>query len=103
MQVKPGETEFEWDAGNLIKSRRKHGVTPEESESVFLDPDSFIVPDEKHSKNEDRLAIIGSSKEKRTVFVVFTRRRGKIRIISARRMHRKEVESYGQIKKNSRV
>ena len=29
------EFEFEWDRGNLSKSRLKHGVTPEEIESVF--------------------------------------------------------------------
>lgn len=95
--------EFEWDKGNLEKSRRKHGVTLEEAESVFSDPSLLIIADQKHSGAEERFAIVGKSKEGKSLFIVFTWRAGKIRIISARRMHRKEVERYGKTKKNSQV
>ena len=37
MKVIPEELEFEWDKGNLNKSRRKHGIATQEAESVFLD------------------------------------------------------------------
>ncbi len=101
MKVQDQELEFEWDKGNRDKSRLKHGVTSDEAESVFADPKSITVSDEKHSEVEDRLAIVGRSEEKRNLFVIFTWREGKIRVVSARRMHKKEVKRYGKIKKNS--
>ncbi|MBI5465631.1 BrnT family toxin [Candidatus Gottesmanbacteria bacterium] len=36
----------------------------------------------------------------KNLFVVFTMRKKKIRIISARRMHKKEVEKYDKAQKN---
>ncbi len=92
---------FDWDEGNLDKSRRKHGATPEEAESVFIDENSLTIPDKPHSEMEKRLVIIGKSILERYLYVVFTLRRNKVRIISARRMHREEVEKYDKIKKNS--
>ncbi|MBI3577429.1 BrnT family toxin [Candidatus Gottesmanbacteria bacterium] len=96
MKVKSEELTFEWDEGNLDKSRRKHGVTPEEAESVLVDETSLIIPDQRHSKIENRFIVVGSSDKKRNVFIVFTMRKGKIRVISARRMHKKEVQRYGK-------
>lgn len=94
---------FEWDKGNLDKSHRKHGVTPEEAESVFTDENSLVLPDKKHSIIEKRFAIFGKSNLNRYLYVVFTVRKEKIRIISARRMHRKEVEKYEKIKKDTKI
>lgn len=88
---------FEWDDGNLDKSRRKHGVTPEEAETVFADEHSFVILDKLHSKIEDRFIIVGKSDKKRSLFIVFTKRKEKIRIISGRGMHKKEVQKYGKI------
>jgi uncharacterized DUF497 family protein len=87
---------FDWDRGNLEKCQ-KHGITAEVIESVFDRPVA-ILPDETHSRTEQRLRAIGKTAEKRGIFVVFTlRRRGDnilIRPISARYMHDKEVKSY---------
>lgn len=94
---------FEWNKGNLDKSRRKHGITPEEAESVFVDENSIVLPDEKHSIIEKRFAIFGKSDLNRYLYVIFTVRRKKVRIISARRMHGKEVEKYDKIKKNTKI
>lgn len=96
MKVQDRELTFEWDKGNLEKSRRKHEITQEESETVFADENSLIIPDKPHSKTEERFAIIGKSDKNRNLFIVFTMRKEKIRIISARRMHKKEVEKYGK-------
>lgn len=101
MKVRDQELEFEWDEGNSDKSRRKHGVTPEEAESVFTDENSIILPDERHSIIEERFAIFGKSDLNRYLYVIFTVRRKKIRIISARRMYREEVGKYAKIKKNT--
>lgn len=85
---------FEWDKGNIDKSFRKHGVSPEQSEEVFTDEYVVIVPDIVHSIKEDRLIAIGKSNEQRILFIIFTKRKGVIRIISARRANKKERSIY---------
>jgi len=98
MQVKHKTVEFEWDKWNLDKSYLKHGITAKEAEEVFISEESYVVTD---SQIEERFIILGKSQSKRDLFVVFTMRGKKIRIISARRMHREEVEKYEKAKKNS--
>jgi uncharacterized DUF497 family protein len=88
--------EFDWDDGNRAKCLQ-HGVPPAEIEALFDRP-VLIIPDEAHSRDEDRLRAIGKTARGRSVFLVFTvrERGGKrlIRPITARYMHRKEVRSY---------
>jgi hypothetical protein len=87
---------FEWDDGNRAKCQR-HGVSVAEIESLFARP-VMVLPDDAHSGAEERLRAVGRTAGGRHVFLVFTiRRRGGeryIRPISARYMHRKEIESY---------
>ena len=89
---------FEWDEGNLDKCK-KHGVTLAVVESLFQRA-LAVFPDPAHSEAEERFKAIGRSAGGRYVFVVFTvrRRDGEtlIRPISARYMHRKEVEHYAK-------
>jgi uncharacterized DUF497 family protein len=88
-----------WDAGNLEKCQT-HGVTIAEIEHV-LDSDPFLVPDYEHSDQEDRNIAVGNNRSGRPVFVVFTIRvvegREMIRPLSARCMHRKEIERYERL------
>ncbi len=86
--------EFEWDRGNLDKSYKRHGVTPNETEEIFLDENILISPDTKHSFSEIRIKAIGKTAEKKLLFVVFTKRGNKIRIISARLVNKKEKSNY---------
>jgi uncharacterized DUF497 family protein len=89
---------FDWDAGNAAKCQ-EHGVSIAEIESAFLG-EPRVGPDSEHSKVEQRLRAVGRTKEGRHLFVVFTvRRRGSdilVRPISARYMHRKEIDAYEQ-------
>lgn len=103
MKVKDKESAFEWDKGNLDKNQREHGVATQEAESVFVDPGAYVFPDVRHSEKEDRVVILGKSDQDRFLFVIFTLRDKKIRIISARRIHRKEVEKYEKIKQSTEV
>ena len=48
---------FEWDKGNANKSYQKHGITPNEAEEVFLDPEQLIFEDNKHSQKEKRFIV----------------------------------------------
>lgn len=85
--------EFEWDKGNSNKNK-KHGVEDQESEEVFLDERRFIFKDKVHSGKEERFRILGKTKAKRLLFIAFTIRGKKIRIISARDINKKEVYLY---------
>jgi uncharacterized DUF497 family protein len=83
---------FDWDAGNTAKCA-KRGISREEIESVFDGPVT-IVADQAHSGAETRLRAIGRTGEGRHVFIVYTIRRERIRPISARYMHAKEIRRY---------
>ena len=100
MTVKAKLVSFEWDRGNIEKNVIKHGVTQREAEEVFLSNDSYIQPDFKHSAHEKRNIILGKTTAGIQLFIVFTMRKNAVRIISARRMHEKEVEKYEKAKKN---
>ena len=94
---------FEWDKWNLDKSYIKHGILPKEAEEIFIDSESIVLPDVEHSQKEERFIIIGKTLSKSNLFIVFTFRGQKVRIISARKMHKKEVERYEKIKKNTKI
>jgi uncharacterized protein len=74
--------------------RQKHGVSFDEASTVFSDPLSVTIDDPQHSDDEDRFIILGESHRYRLLVVVFTERRGKIRIISARVATRRERRDY---------
>ncbi len=88
--------EFEWDKGNFDKSYQKHGITPNEAEEVFLDKDLLILEDLKHSKEEERFMALGKIFQGSILFLSYTVRKDKIRIISARFANKKERKLYEQ-------
>lgn len=87
-------TGFEWDEGNFDKNWAKHKVTPYECEQVFFNQPIIVAPDAPHSGAESRFYVLGKTDAGRLLFVVFSVRRRKIRVISARDMTRKEREVY---------
>lgn len=94
MRIDKKVVEFAWDKGNIGKNK-KHSVDDKEAEEVFFDKNKVTFPDTIHStENEERLRIIGKTKRGRLLFIVFTKRDEKIRIISARDVNRKEVPLY---------
>lgn len=93
MTIDPGALEFEWDRGNSGKNK-KHDVEDSESEEVFFDGRKVRFRDPLHSGGEERSILIGMTKADRLLFVVFTKRGKKIRIISARDVNKKEERLY---------
>ena len=89
-------TGFEWDKNNIDKSYQKHGITLNEAEEIFLDEDILLLEDIKHSQQEERFKAIGKIAKGRILFLVFTIRGNKIRIISARVANKKERRIYEQ-------
>jgi len=94
---------FEWDNGNLQKSYAKHSVSTKEAEEIFVSDKLFAIPDVQHSGKEKRYIALGQTLNKKNLFVVFTIRSNKIRIISARRMHQKEVKRYEKAQKDTNI
>lgn len=85
--------EFEWDKGNLDKNK-KHGVNDQESEEAFLDEGRVVYKDTIHSSIEERFVLLGKTEKGRLLYIAFTYRRKKVRVISARDINKKEVQLY---------
>lgn len=88
-------TSFEWDEGNARKNE-KHGVSMAEAEQVFFNSPLLLLEDIKHSISELRFHALGKTDNVRLAHITFTllKRNEKIRVISARDMHRKERTIY---------
>jgi hypothetical protein len=88
-------TGFDWDKGNERKNA-KHGVSPAQAEQVFMNEPLVVLDDLKHSDTEPRFHALGQTSEGRLLHLTYTIRTNKIRVISARDMHRKERAIYEQ-------
>ena len=88
-------TGFDWDEGNARKNE-KHNVSMAETEQVFFNAPLLVLEDSRHSNQEPRFHALGKSDENRQLHITFTLRQAgeKIRIISARDMHKKERAIY---------
>ncbi|MBP9690634.1 BrnT family toxin [Candidatus Woesebacteria bacterium] len=74
---------FEWDEEKNILNEFKHGVSFEEAQRAFLDPNRIVYTDTRHStENEIRYYCLGKIKDK-ICTVRFTHRQGTIRIFGA--------------------
>ena len=78
---------FVWDIIKAESNKAKHGISFEEAASVFIIDGAEEFEDDEHSDNEDRLIVIGLSRELRVLTVVHCWRENDtvIRIISARK------------------
>jgi len=102
MRIMPQPIAFQWDTGNVDKNLKKHNVTPQEAEETFASEPFVTVEDIKHStKSETRFQALGKTKTGRKLFIAFTIRDEKIRVISIRDMKKKEKQAYEQLEKNS--
>lgn len=87
---------FDWDDKKNRTNSRKHSVTFEEAESVFLDDDAIRFEDPDHSTEEDRFIMLGLSHRSSVLVVCHCLREDNsiIRIISARKATKKEQRTY---------
>ena len=89
-------TRFQWDPDNARKSADKHGVSQSEAEQMFFNEPLLIVEDVSHRQPEVHFHALGIATSGRRLHITFTLREenSKIRVISARDMHRKERARY---------
>lgn len=86
---------FEWHPPKAESNREKHGVSFEEAQTVFDDPNQLYLADEAHSIGEERFFCIGHSEQWRLLTVVCTEKpNDTYRIISAREATPHEREQY---------
>ncbi|MBQ1173058.1 MAG: BrnT family toxin [Lachnospiraceae bacterium] len=83
---------IEWDTNKNDVNVKKHHISFETAARVFLDENRLDYYDIVHSMNEDRYITIGLVEE--VLVVVYTLRKTRIRIISARLATRKERNLY---------
>jgi len=87
---------FEWDEKKNRENRRKHGVSFDEAQTVFLDENAIRFFDPDHSADEDRFLMLGISFRLRILVICHCYRADEtvIRIISARKADRREEKVY---------
>jgi uncharacterized protein len=75
--------EFEWDATKSESNARKHGLSFEEAQYAFIDPQRVIAIDHKHSTNVEKRYFCFGKAGGKVITVRFTLRGEKIRIFGA--------------------
>ena len=92
METIINEMVFEWDDDKAAKNVKKHGVDFTDAAQVFFDENRIERRDKFHSDDEDRWQVIGMVEE--VLFVIYTEREDRTRIISARKAKPKERRIY---------
>jgi uncharacterized DUF497 family protein len=88
--------EFEWHDPKADANWESHGVSFELAKTVFKDPFAIELVDDREDYGEDRFIIIGMAEGHILLYVAFTERTDRIRIISARRVTKHEQDHYFQ-------
>jgi uncharacterized DUF497 family protein len=96
-------TGFDWDNGNVYKNEKKHGFNYKRIEEIFFNEPLFIIEDFSHSYEECKCVAFGRDNKNNKIIAVFTTRDGLIRVISARKMTKKEKNFYENNKNNPYV
>ncbi|MDH3603519.1 MAG: BrnT family toxin [Candidatus Tectomicrobia bacterium] len=86
--------EFEWDLTKNVDNIAHHGIDFEDARRIFDGPVLERV-DDRFDYGEERAIAIGIV-DGRELYVVYTMREERCRIISARRVTRHEREAYYQ-------
>jgi uncharacterized DUF497 family protein len=86
--------EFEWHDAKAEANLRAHDVSFELAKTVFRDPFAIEWLDEREDYGEERFVIIGMAERDVLLFVAYTERGERIRIISARRVTQYEQNEY---------
>jgi uncharacterized DUF497 family protein len=85
------QVEFEFDPKKSQINKAKHGIDFTLAQDLWLDRNALTVP--ATNSGEGRFARIAQMNGKMWC-AVFTKRQNKVRLISARRAHRREEREY---------
>ena len=84
---------FEWDEAKSDTCLRDRGFDFAYAARAFFDPARLVQADTRHSYGEDRYQLLGKI-EQRLFALVYTERRGAMRIVSARKANQREARHY---------
>ncbi len=87
---------FEWDPGKSARNISKHGVHFSDAVAVFEDDLALTIRDSNFG-DEERWITLGMDTLGRLLVVVYTWRKGRIRLISARPASPRERRQYEEI------
>lgn len=90
------DAKFEWHKKKAEQNFQKHGISFDEAKTIFNDQLFITVVDEEHSDDEERFITIGFSNTGKLLMVAHTDRKGRIRIISARKATKNEEDFYSK-------
>jgi uncharacterized DUF497 family protein len=88
--------EFERHKAKAKANFRRHGVSFGLATTVFEDPFAIERVDDREEHGEERFVIVGGAEGRVLLYVAFTEREERIRIISARRATQYEQDDYFQ-------
>jgi uncharacterized protein len=78
------DDEFEWDDVKAKDNLRRHGVSFEQARDVFKDPFAMDLIDDRNDYGREHRYVTIGMVDGRLLFVSYTMRQERIRIISAR-------------------
>jgi len=87
------DANFEWDDDKAAQNWRDHGVTFDMARAAFNDAFALEWLDVEQDAGEERYAMIATA-ESRLLFVAYTMRGARMRIISARKAEPYERRKY---------
>jgi len=87
---------FEWHEAKAEANFSAHGVSFDLAKTVFSDPFAIERLDDREDYGEERFVMIGMAEGNVLLFVAYTERDDRIRLISARRATQSEQEDYFQ-------
>ncbi|MCL2633202.1 MAG: BrnT family toxin [Oscillospiraceae bacterium] len=85
---------FEWDENKNQINIKKHGVDFNVAWTAFNDVHAIVETDYEHSYNEERQNLIGFDENTKLLFVCHCERGDIIRLISARKADKFEIDLY---------
>ena len=86
---------IEYDPTKASANVRKHGVSFADAEQVLRDPNGATLED-PDADGEARYVTLGMDAARRVLVVVWTPRKSKARVLSARKARRSEAKIYAQ-------
>lgn len=93
---------FEWDPIKAKENLRKHRISFDRAAEVLADPLALSIVDEEHSEREERWVSLGKDRRGTLLILIHTfsevsAGECEIRIISARKAHKRETRQYEEI------
>jgi len=92
---------FEWDKRKEKANIKKHGISFEDARTTFYDEHAQQFFDPDHSNEEDRFILLGANHKLNTLLVChcFKEAETMIRIVSARKADKDELNVYWSLRK----